>query len=116
MDKIVFPAHVNPFVPTPTDTDVPAKTVLITRVNALEGENGYPASTEEAVFETNGGDFNSNPVPPGSSGSVSACFIDKAGNRGPECPPAAFTNASDTTPPPAPDSPVTLGNGQTVTV
>lgn len=53
-------------------------------------------------------------VPEASNGSVWASYSDAAGNASPNSPSATWTNASDTTPPPAPTGAPTLGAGDTV--
>jgi len=109
MDAIQYPVTVQPFVPTPDNQDVPVTTVIVVKVDG-------DAAPVESSFTANGGTFNSSPVPVGSSGQITAKFVDKAGNVGPECTPARFENASDTTPPPAPADAVVIGAGQAVTV
>lgn len=91
-------------VPAGTQADI-AKTRVTTTVD------GSDPSTVE--ISGNGGSIDIT-VPDGSSGSVVAQYIDRAGNASANSPEARFENASDTTPPDAPAGAPTLGAGESV--
>lgn len=83
--------------------------IVTTRVTTTV-DGADPVSVD---FAGNGGTTNIT-VPDGSSGSVYAHYIDRAGNVSASSPAATFTNASDTTPPDAPAGAPTLGAGESV--
>ena len=105
--KIAFLATVPPAVVEPGKI-APVRTVLV----AITEPDG---TRHEKTYDGNGvTDQYTRGVPVGSSGIVTAYFVDAAGNKSKELDPGVpFENASDQTPPSAPGA-LTLGAGEEV--